>query len=86
MQRNLSQEADIEVVGEARDGSEAVAEIERLRPEVVLLDLHMPKINGFEVLREVKRRFQNIRVVVLTIDASALVRQRCTNLHANPSS
>lgn len=83
IKRHLSQEADIEIVGEARNGFEAVAEIERLQPEVVLLDLNMPKSDGFEVLREVTERFQDTRVVVLTIDASAVVRQRCTNLRAH---
>ena len=47
---------DIEVIGEAADGVEALAAIDRLRPDVVLLDLRMPVLDGLGVLRELDRR------------------------------
>jgi two-component system, NarL family, response regulator LiaR len=56
----------IEVVGEAADGRRAVDEAERLRPDVVLMDLVMPRIDGVEAMRELRSRVPAARVVVLT--------------------
>ncbi len=70
----LEREGDIEVVAEAADGRRAVVEIDRHRPDVVLLDLQMPVMDGLGVLRELERRrvdtsgrrHVDTRVVVLT--------------------
>jgi len=62
----LVTEPDIEVVGEARDGQEAVAEAERLRPDVILMDLLMPVMDGVEAIRQLKDRQLEARVLVLT--------------------
>ncbi|MBS1907761.1 MAG: response regulator transcription factor [Actinobacteria bacterium] len=63
---------DIEVVGEASDGAEAVARAEVLAPDVVLMDLRMPRMDGVAALREFARRGIPSRVVVLTtFDADA---------------
>lgn len=56
----------IEVAGEAADGREAVDEAERLRPDVVLMDLVMPRLDGVEAMRELRSRVPGARVVVLT--------------------
>jgi DNA-binding NarL/FixJ family response regulator len=56
----------IEVVGEAADGEAAVREAERLRPDVILMDLVMPKLDGVEAMRELRRRLPDSRVIVLT--------------------
>ena len=56
----------VEVVGEAADGRRAVDEAERLRPDVVLMDLMMPRIDGVEAMRELRSRVPAARVVVLT--------------------
>lgn len=56
----------IEVVGEAGDGEEAVAVAERLRPDVILMDLVMPKLDGVGAMRELRRRLPDARVIVLT--------------------
>jgi two-component system, NarL family, response regulator LiaR len=56
----------IEVAGEAADGEEAVREAERLRPDVVLMDLVMPRLDGIAAMRELRERAPATRVVVLT--------------------
>jgi two-component system, NarL family, response regulator LiaR len=56
----------LEVAGEAADGEEAVREAERLRPDVVLMDLVMPRLDGVGAMRELRRRLPGVRVIVLT--------------------
>ena len=56
----------IEVAGEASDGQEGVAAAERLRPDVVLMDLVMPRLDGVGAMRELRRRLPGVRVIVLT--------------------
>jgi two-component system, NarL family, response regulator LiaR len=62
----LETEADIEVVGEASDGAEAVALVEEAVPDVVLIDVIMPNKDGIEATKEIKDAFPNIGVVVLS--------------------
>ena len=56
----------IEIVGEAADGAEAIREAERLRPDVILIDLLMPKLDGAAAMRELRRRQPATRAIVLT--------------------
>jgi DNA-binding NarL/FixJ family response regulator len=60
----------VEVVGEAGDGQEALRLIEQLDPDVVLLDLTMPGLSGFEVLKETSERFPNVNMIVLSVHDS----------------
>jgi len=62
----LGSESDIEVVGQARDGSEAVALASRDDPDVVLMDLEMPRMDGIAATRAIAERGLDTRVVVLT--------------------
>ncbi len=66
----LEMEPDIEVVGEALNGAEAVALAESLRPNIVLMDVAMPETNGLEATRQIKTRFPEIQVLVLTMHRS----------------
>jgi NarL family two-component system response regulator LiaR len=56
----------LEVVGEAGDGEEAVRQAERLHPDVILMDLVMPRLDGVGAMRELRRRLPASRVIVLT--------------------
>jgi DNA-binding NarL/FixJ family response regulator len=62
----LGLQDDMEVVGEAADGAEAVEAVERLRPDVVLMDMVMPGVDGLEAIRRVLAARPETRVVVLT--------------------
>jgi DNA-binding NarL/FixJ family response regulator len=57
---------DVELVGEATNGREAVAEAERLRPDVILMDLVMPEMDGIEAIRYIKAQEPGARLLVLT--------------------
>jgi DNA-binding NarL/FixJ family response regulator len=57
----------VEVVGETGDGREALDLIEKLRPDVVLLDLTMPGLSGFDVLKITSEKFPKVRMIVLTV-------------------
>lgn len=63
----LSLDPEIEVIGEANDGHEAVRLAGSLSPTLILMDLSMPGINGTEAIVEIKRRFPAIKVLVLTV-------------------
>ncbi len=65
----LSAERDMEVVGEAANGREAVALAEELKPDVVVMDLAMPEMSGLEATREITRRLPETRVLALTMHA-----------------
>ena len=62
----LSTQPDIEVVGEAADGAEALVKVEALRPDVVLMDVAMPRLNGIEATLRIRRQCPTCRVLVLT--------------------
>lgn len=63
----LLQDPDIEIVGEADNGRDAVHAVGLLAPHLVLMDLSMPGMNGIEAIMDIKRRYPETRVLVLTI-------------------
>jgi len=62
----LESQEDIIVVGEAGDGEEAIELADKLLPDIVLMDISMPKINGLEATRAIKNRHPHIKVLILT--------------------
>jgi two-component system, NarL family, response regulator NreC len=63
----LEAERDLRVIGEAGSGLEAIRLVERLRPNVLVLDLMIPELNGLEVTRQLKKRLPKIRIVILSM-------------------
>ena len=65
----LEQEKDFEVVGEASDGREAVALAEALKPEITVLDITMPNLNGIEAARQISAKQIGVSIIVLSMHA-----------------
>ena len=59
--------AEIEIAGEAANGQEAIQLVGELEPDVVLLDLEMPVLDGYDAARQIKTRFPNSRIIALTV-------------------
>lgn len=66
----INSESDMEVVGEAVDGEDAVAKAAELQPDAVVMDIQMPKISGIEATRRIKEMLPNVIIIVLTIHDS----------------
>lgn len=67
LDRVLSEEPGLDIVGEAEDGLEAIAKVDELEPDVVLMDVRMPKATGIEAARSIRANHQDTRVVMLTV-------------------
>jgi two-component system, NarL family, response regulator NreC len=63
----LNAQPDIETIGEASDGKQAINEAERLSPDVIIMDITMPECNGIEATRQIKRLLPDVRVLILTM-------------------
>ena len=67
LRRMLEMEPDLQVVGEAADAEEALAQVESLSPEVILMDIKMPGADGIELTRQVKQKKPSCHVIMLTL-------------------
>ena len=63
----LEKERDFEVVGEATDGRKALAALQEVTPDVILMDISMPNLNGFEAIFQIKRSYPDAKILVLTV-------------------
>ena len=66
----LQAEKGLQIVGEAENGLEALRCVEKYAPDLILLDLSMPKMSGLSVIKEIKTRFPEVRIMALTIHES----------------
>ncbi|MCX5658746.1 MAG: response regulator transcription factor [Planctomycetota bacterium] len=67
----LRRQEDIEVVGEAGDGEEAVEMVRRLRPDVVVMDITMPRMSGIEATAQISQELPGVRVIALSMHEEA---------------
>jgi DNA-binding NarL/FixJ family response regulator len=79
----LSLVGDIEIVGQATNGLEAINQVESLQPDVVLMDLEMPGMNGYEAARQIKKHSPPTRVIALTVHDYSTARERATQSGAD---
>jgi DNA-binding NarL/FixJ family response regulator len=69
----LETQADWQIVGEASNGKDAVDQVQILKPDVIVLDLRMPVMNGLEATRKIRKLAPDTEVLILTIDESEQV-------------
>jgi DNA-binding NarL/FixJ family response regulator len=67
---------DIEIAGEAQNGNEAIGQAQTLRPDVILMDLEMPGIDGYEAASQIKALQPSCQIIALTIHSDEEARQR----------
>ena len=79
----LSAEADLSVVGQASDGSQALEMIRALRPDVAIVDLNMPKLHGIEVIRRTRKWNTQVRMGVLSINHDQKIVTEALRVGAN---
>jgi two-component system, NarL family, response regulator NreC len=63
----LNAQPDMEVVGEAQDGRQAMQEAQRLHPDIILMDITMPDMNGIEATKQIKKQLPDVKVLILTM-------------------
>ncbi|HBG25521.1 MAG: DNA-binding response regulator [Planctomycetes bacterium GWF2_41_51] len=70
LRRSLQQEEDMEVIGQAKDGLTTIQMVRDLNPDIILMDISMPDINGMDTCREITRDFPNIKVIGLSMHSA----------------
>jgi DNA-binding NarL/FixJ family response regulator len=75
--RCLEHESEIEIVATAHDGHHVLFQAERFRPDLVLTDLSMPQMNGFEAAKELRRSFPDMRVLIFSELNGLALREEC---------
>jgi len=78
----LELQKDMQIVGEAEDGRQAVALVKQLRPAVVLMDIAMPLLNGLEATRQIRKNFPDTKVLILSAHSHAAFVKQVAELGA----
>lgn len=63
----ISKESDIEMVGQASNGHEAIGLVQEKKPDILILDIAMPKLNGIEVSKRIKKKFPKTKIIILSM-------------------
>jgi DNA-binding NarL/FixJ family response regulator len=63
----LTSDPDFEIIGEVADGREAVRFVEKQIPDLILMDLSMPRMTGMDAIREIKKRYPQTKIIALTV-------------------
>ena len=79
----LQQENDLEVIGEAADGHQALDEILRLKPDIAILDISLPKLNGLEVSARLRKDYPALKIIILTMHKNEEFVARAYQLEVN---
>ena len=79
----LTESAQIRIVGQAGNGTDALLAIQRLKPDTVVLDIRLPGRSGIELLKEIRARYPEMKVIMLTYFDYAQYRQQCRQLGAD---
>jgi DNA-binding NarL/FixJ family response regulator len=83
IQRLLASRKEVEMVGVAEDGADAVTQAEALCPDLILMDLQMPKLDGLRATTILRSSLPGVRVIIVTVNHGAEVRQSCLTSGAN---
>ncbi len=83
VKRIIDYEDDIEVVGEAVDGEQVLILVEKLKPDVLLLDMNMPKKSGLQVLKALKEKDIQIKTIILTVENDYNIIKEAINIGAD---
>ena len=79
----LATRADWQVCGEASDGIEAIAQAKNLRPDAVVMDVSMPRMDGLRATREIRQHLPNAKIVIVSQNDPLVVRQQAEQVHAD---
>jgi DNA-binding NarL/FixJ family response regulator len=83
LRRLLEAETDLEVAGEARDGREVLEQVEEHPPEIVVLDISMPRLGGLETLERLRSKYPDVKVILLSVHGDAPFIQSAISLGAD---
>lgn len=83
LKQAIESDSNLVVLGEANNGEEAIALIEELKPEIAVLDIDMPKMDGFAAAREIQKRLLGIKIIFLTIHSEEDLFNSAMDLGAN---
>jgi|SRR5664280_108059 len=83
LQQMLINIADVEIVGQANNGQDAIASISESKPDVVILDIRLPGLSGIDVLKDIRAKKLPIRVIMLTNYPYPPYREKCKELGAD---
>jgi DNA-binding NarL/FixJ family response regulator len=83
LRRLLEAETDLEISGEARDGREVLEQVEEHSPEIVVLDISMPRLGGLETLERLRSKYPDVKVILLSVHGDAPFIQSAISLGAD---